>query len=419
MDRPMNMAQLAAFRFLGLTSDADEAAVRRAYAQRLKTCSPETDPQGWMRLHSAFKTALSVFELPASDRQGGGASPDEFDPEPQSGTEEDTFQSLFDNIEQLAGEADEEERQRYEAHAQELREAEDRKLQALCREVKGRVSRLVRRALFKHIEESDLQELFSCRAWRQIRETNAERLRPEIDRLLARNKHMSLGAIRLLAMESGTWQSVQRFFQEQQNASARKKSVQKKNRRILWWVLAAIFLFGVFVPSGLSGRTTTYNYTSPRVSPFVPHITPTIPQLNPIPRPQSSPTPAFDRAHPVSEVQNCVITVLVSDITLGECIAHYAEEDGTWSSEGERVAVSAGEGEREVYALFSLDSADSGEAVAVLHPVNRSEPLYVLAFRICGRNLRGSLDHIFFTMAFSYDPVESFEKLFRIFESQS
>ena len=112
MDRPMNMAQLAAFRFLGLTSDADEAAVRRAYAQRLKTCSPETDPQAWMRLHSAFKSALSVFELPASDRQGGGASPDEFDPEPQSGTEEDTFQSLFDNIEQLAGEADEEERQR-------------------------------------------------------------------------------------------------------------------------------------------------------------------------------------------------------------------------------------------------------------------------------------------------------------------
>ena len=203
MDRPMNMAQLAAFRFLGLTSDADEAAVRRAYAQRLKTCSPETAPQAWMRLHSAFKTALSVFELPASDRQGGGASPDEFDPEPQSGTEEDTFQSLFDNIEQLAGEADEEERQRYEAHAQELREAEDRKLQTLCREVKGRVSRLVRRALFKHIEESDLQELFSCRAWRQIRETNAERLRPEIDRLLARNKHMSPGRSVCLPWRAG------------------------------------------------------------------------------------------------------------------------------------------------------------------------------------------------------------------------
>ena len=143
-----------------------------------------------------------------------------------------------------------------------------------------------------------------------------------------------------------------------------------------------------------------------------------VPQLNSL-RPQSSPAPAFDRSDPVSEVQNSTLAPLVLEIALGECIARYALDNGVWSSEGERVTVSAGEGRRAFYAVFSLDSADSDEAVATLQPTNRSEPIYVLAFRICGRNIRGPLNTILFTMTYDPNPVDSLEEYFRSIEKGS
>lgn len=47
-----------ALRELGLGPDADERAVKRAYAARLKTVRPDADPEGFQRLHAAYQQAL-------------------------------------------------------------------------------------------------------------------------------------------------------------------------------------------------------------------------------------------------------------------------------------------------------------------------------------------------------------------------
>jgi hypothetical protein len=44
---------------LGLGPDADERAVKRAYAARLKTTRPDTDPEGFQSLNAAYQAALA------------------------------------------------------------------------------------------------------------------------------------------------------------------------------------------------------------------------------------------------------------------------------------------------------------------------------------------------------------------------
>jgi hypothetical protein len=46
------------FAYLGLRTDADERAVKRAYAQRLKQIRPEDDPAGFQTLHEHYRLAL-------------------------------------------------------------------------------------------------------------------------------------------------------------------------------------------------------------------------------------------------------------------------------------------------------------------------------------------------------------------------
>ncbi|MFZ2752377.1 MAG: J domain-containing protein, partial [Lysobacteraceae bacterium] len=48
-----------ALRELGLGPDADERAVKRAYAARLKATRPDTDPEGFQRLNAAYQAALA------------------------------------------------------------------------------------------------------------------------------------------------------------------------------------------------------------------------------------------------------------------------------------------------------------------------------------------------------------------------
>jgi hypothetical protein len=48
-----------AFHLLGLAPDADERAIKRAYAARLKTTRPDEDPEGFQRLNEAYQAALA------------------------------------------------------------------------------------------------------------------------------------------------------------------------------------------------------------------------------------------------------------------------------------------------------------------------------------------------------------------------
>lgn len=48
-----------ALRLLGLPDDADERAIKRAYAAKLKTTRPDEDPEGFQRLHEAYQAALA------------------------------------------------------------------------------------------------------------------------------------------------------------------------------------------------------------------------------------------------------------------------------------------------------------------------------------------------------------------------
>lgn len=57
------------FAHLGLTPDADERAIRRAYAAKLKECRPDEDPDGFARLVEARDGALALARF--RDRVGG------------------------------------------------------------------------------------------------------------------------------------------------------------------------------------------------------------------------------------------------------------------------------------------------------------------------------------------------------------
>ena len=49
-----------AFAALGLRPDADERAIKRAYAAQLKTVRPDEDPAGFQRLNEAYQAALAA-----------------------------------------------------------------------------------------------------------------------------------------------------------------------------------------------------------------------------------------------------------------------------------------------------------------------------------------------------------------------
>jgi hypothetical protein len=58
---------MSPFELLGLAADADERAIKRAYAQRLRVTRPDDDPQGFQRLHAAYQAALAHCRAAAVD----------------------------------------------------------------------------------------------------------------------------------------------------------------------------------------------------------------------------------------------------------------------------------------------------------------------------------------------------------------
>lgn len=63
--------------WFGLNGDADERALKRAYAQKLKTTRPDTDPAGFQDLHAHYQAALAWLQHQASaaPREPSAAAP--------------------------------------------------------------------------------------------------------------------------------------------------------------------------------------------------------------------------------------------------------------------------------------------------------------------------------------------------------
>ena len=59
------------WKILGLEPTEDTAAIKRAYAQKARTCHPEEDPEGFLALRNAYQAALRWAET------GGEEPPDE------------------------------------------------------------------------------------------------------------------------------------------------------------------------------------------------------------------------------------------------------------------------------------------------------------------------------------------------------
>lgn len=67
-------------RLLGLPGDADERAIKRAYAAKLKTTRPDEDPEGFQRLHEAYQAALAwVRSGPHDHEDAWGEDADDWD----------------------------------------------------------------------------------------------------------------------------------------------------------------------------------------------------------------------------------------------------------------------------------------------------------------------------------------------------
>ena len=49
---------------LSIQGNASPEEIKKAYAEKVRACNPETDPEGWMRLHEAYKLLLSSAEKP-------------------------------------------------------------------------------------------------------------------------------------------------------------------------------------------------------------------------------------------------------------------------------------------------------------------------------------------------------------------
>lgn len=115
---------------LGLPGPADLSAVRRAYAERLKTTHPEEDPEGFQRLHEAYQQARRMAR-----KGGGSAGPQaqEAPPPRQTGTEAETsaLDELFGRPQAPPPEAEEEGRDLDRIFLQEARRlAEERERQS-------------------------------------------------------------------------------------------------------------------------------------------------------------------------------------------------------------------------------------------------------------------------------------------------
>ena len=99
----MTYEQTVAFFKLGLSIDSDRSEVKRAYAKKLRICSPETNPKEWMLLHDAYEKALSAFDVHNVNNSTDVMINEDIY---ECDDSENDYVSFFQDIEQLSSESE-------------------------------------------------------------------------------------------------------------------------------------------------------------------------------------------------------------------------------------------------------------------------------------------------------------------------
>ena len=84
---------------LPVQENAAAEEIKKAYAEKVKACNPETDPEGWMRLHEAYKLLLFRTE------RTGAVSPKPETPPTEEGRqgadkEDGEFDGIFEGLDE-------------------------------------------------------------------------------------------------------------------------------------------------------------------------------------------------------------------------------------------------------------------------------------------------------------------------------
>ena len=363
----MRLEQLLALHQLGLGSAASEQEIKRAYAERIKDCNPETDAETWMQLHNAYKLALSALKDGVQTSAVVISPPEPPPPAPPKEAEiVSEFDELFDEMDELAQDAGRWEvqyQQQQEMVLRSIRAAEKarrRELEAerrareqaeherIAKRVKRSVARLRRRAIWKMLDEEELNGLLYSPDFQAISGESwcIELLYPLLqrsvyDRRLTREAQVAL-SLRLAELSRHNYPDRPNISSRlpQILAKARAAAEEKaKKRRTGLGLLALALLFAIA---------------------YLPDLFP-------------------------SDVSYAKKAKLYGDLTVEECISTFSGSSGFWHETGDTIAVQAGSRDRRVDAVFTLDEEKAAKGCLerlVSNSGLSSRKVYVLSFRV-------------------------------------
>ena len=92
------MTHYEAFSQLGIPVTLDKGSIKKAYQRLVCQHHPEEDPQGFMRLHQAYKTALNYAQGIRNTSDTAYTPPVPEPPEPRESQEESSYDNLFASL---------------------------------------------------------------------------------------------------------------------------------------------------------------------------------------------------------------------------------------------------------------------------------------------------------------------------------
>ncbi len=198
------MTRTQAFHILGLREDAAGDKVKHAYAQKLKGCSPETDPKGWSRLYQAYKTAMQAPEAEAGadfPEHGYGLNETVILPNgsDQAGRPEQSAEGgiqresvsneeLFGQIGDLADRAKQAEQRDWRQARPQLEQAQQNELRRMSRRTREKVRDLCFVSRRKKLTAEDLKTFFESASYQYVREKTPVKAQRQLAPLLRLNQ---------------------------------------------------------------------------------------------------------------------------------------------------------------------------------------------------------------------------------------